>query len=298
MADLRQSPYWANYMEELGWEVVRLGSKSKEQFLYLRKVPFFGKLLKAPRLEKPLPLSEIDSLAKEEKVFFAKVEPNALKKDLLTKTELGNFNFSLDKWSLHPTKTILIDLRKSEEELLGAMEKDTRYSIRASQRRGIRVVRSKDINRFLKLYQQTAIRKKFFVAEKQLRVLWDIFRNEDKAFILIAQWNKTDIAGCLILHYERTAYYFHAASINKFRELFAPYALVWEAILTSKAMKLKDFDFEGIYDPRIAATKKWRGFSHFKKGFRGEEVELLGSFSKTFNPIAKVIFRLGNFSLI
>lgn len=297
MTDIRQSPFWALFMRELQWEALKVGEKGREQYVYVKKVPLIGSLLKSPRLTLPIPFDEIDALAKAKQVSFAKIEPNVPSSDKKLLGQLKENNFSFDRFSLQPTKTIVIDLRKSEEDLLSQMEKDTRYSVRASQRRGIRVVKSLDLNRFLKLYRQTAKRKHFWIPEKDLATLWDIFSNEGKGFILIAEWNKTDIAGCLILHYDKKAYYYHAASLPSYKEFFAPYLLIWEAMLHAQKLNLKELDLEGIYDHRVPATKKWQGFSHFKKGFRGEEVELIGSFVKTYNPIFNAFQRLSNLHL-
>jgi len=298
MVDIRQSPYWAAFMEELGWNALKIGLQDKKQFVYVRNLPLIGGLLKSPRLATPIPYAELEDLAKEKKAVFAKIEPfeNSKEKGLLKELEINNFHF--DRWSLHPTKTIILDLRPDEETLLANMEKDTRYSIRAAQRRGVRVVRSNNLNRFLKLYKSTAKRQKFSIAEKELQTLWDIFSNEGKAFILIAMWNKTDIASCLILHFGKTAYYYHAASLVGYKEFFAPYLLIWEAMLVSKSMGLKELDLEGIYDHRLPSTKRWTGFSHFKRGFRGEEVELIGSFVKIYNPIFKPFYKIASISPI
>lgn len=294
MIDIRQSPFWAAFMEELGWEALKLGEKGREQFVYTRKLPLFGNLLKAPRLALPIPFEKLDAYASDHKIAFAKIEPNVLDTEKKVLSDLRENKFSFDRFSLQPTKTIVIDLRKTEDELLAQMEKDTRYSVRASQRRGIRIVKSVDLRRFLKLYRQTAKRKGFWIPEKDLEILWDIFSNEGKGFILLAQWNKTDIAGCLILHFDKKAYYYHAASLPNYKELFAPYLLIWETMLHSKKLGLKELDLEGIYDQRIPSTKKWKGFSHFKKGFAGEEVELIGSFVKTYNPLYSLFYKLGN----
>lgn len=297
MTDLRQGKEWALFMKELGWGVEKIKTAGKEHFVYLKKVPLFGRILKAPRIALPLPLSEIDRLAKKQNVFISKLEPSAAVPNSKTFENLKNAGYSDDRWALHPTKTIILDLRKSDEELLANMEKDTRYSIRASQRRGIRVVKSNDLNRFLKLYRKTAKRQGFWIPEKDLNTLWDIFSNEGKAFILVAVWNRTDIAACLILHHEKTAYYYHAASLREYKEYFAPYLLIWESMLHAKSLGLKNLDLEGVQDSRFPQTNKWKGFSHFKKGFRGEEVELLGSFAKTYNPILSTVYKVGNLSL-
>ncbi|HSX58278.1 MAG TPA: peptidoglycan bridge formation glycyltransferase FemA/FemB family protein [Candidatus Saccharimonadales bacterium] len=296
MTDIRQSPYWAAFMKELGWEVLPLTQGQHRQFAYIRKLPLFGKTLKAPRLSLPISFSQIDSLAQAEKIVFSKIEPNTSLPNSQIVSELKNYHYKSDRWALQPTKTIILNLTKSDDELLKNMEKDTRYSIRAAQRRGVRVVKSNDLNRFLKLYRQTAKRQKFWFPEKDLKLLWDIFSNEGKAYILIAVWNKTDIAGSLILHHDKTAYYYHAASLRTNKDLFAPYLLVWESMQTAKNLGLKHLDLEGVYDRRIPSTKKWRGFTHFKRGFRGEEVEFVGSFVKTYNPILSTFYNLGNFS--
>jgi peptidoglycan pentaglycine glycine transferase (the first glycine) len=297
MTDIRQSDHWAAFMEELGWKSHKLTTSGKKHFVYLRKVPLFGKILKAPRLSLPLPFAEIDALARSEGIFFSKIEPHTSQPNSQILNDLKTSGYRADRWALHPTKTIVLDLRKSDEDLLSNMEKDTRYSIRASQRRGIRVVKSDNLNRFLKLYRQTAKRQGFFVPEKDLKALWNIFLNEGKAFILVAVWNRTDIAACLILHHEKTAYYYHAASLREYKEFFAPYLLIWESMLQAKKLGLKILDLEGVYDHRFPATNKWRGFTHFKRGFRGEEVELLGSFVKNYNPILSTVYKVSNFSL-
>ena len=63
----------------------------------------------------------------------------------------------------------------------------------------------------------------------------------------------------------------------------------------AKKRGIKIFDFEGIIDPRIKATRRWHGFTHFKRGFGGEEVTYLGSFIKFYNPVIKLIFSLNRF---
>jgi lipid II:glycine glycyltransferase (peptidoglycan interpeptide bridge formation enzyme) len=61
--------------------------------------------------------------------------------------------------------------------------------------------------------------------------------------------------------------------------------LVWGAIKLGKKMNCLRLDFEGIADERFPMTKKWEGFSRFKRGFGGNEVKYIGSFKK-FNKEA------------
>ena len=75
----------------------------------------------------------------------------------------------------------------------------------------------------------------------------------------------------------------YAATNKKGRATSAQYLVVVEAIKESKRRGAKIFDFEGIYDPRYhKQTKGWRGFTHFKKSFGGEEVEFPQTLKQNF----------------
>lgn len=285
--DVRQSPYWQKYLEELGWEVVNIDSIR----IYSRKIPF-GSIVKIPRINSPIPFSKIDKVARKQKALFVKLEVNETLKESELAWQFKKNKFEEDKWSLQPTKTIAVDLTPSEDELLKNMEKDTRYSIRRSQRESVIVEKTEDIDTFLKLHKDTAKRQKFWVSNKDSKSLWDSLPKENKT-ILFAKKGKEILAGAFLIFYDRVAYYYEAASSQRGRELLAPYLVVWEGLKLAKKKGCAKFDFEGIVDSRIPATKKWGGFTHFKRGFGGKEVTYLGSFIKFYNPIIKLIFFIG-----
>src|SRR3989344_3113415 len=291
MADLHQSPLWAQYLEKLGWEAKEIKNSKFNPFdqlrvdpeqsrrikiqnyIYIKNLSFFGSILKAPKIDLPLPFSQIDIIAKEKKALFVKIEPN------FPINNTGNYKkiyaslkrnqYSQDKWALTNTKTIQIDLRLSEEELLKNMEKDTRYSIKASQRKGV-------------------------------KTKWEIFSKKTAATILFAYPpNNSErlLAAAMVFFWDNISYYLHAASSAQKRDFFAPYLILWETIKLSKKRGCETLDLEGISDNRIPYTKKWQGFSHFKRGFGGKEVTFIGSFTKYYNPLVKLIFKLGSFSL-
>jgi lipid II:glycine glycyltransferase (peptidoglycan interpeptide bridge formation enzyme) len=289
--DIRQSPLWASYLNDLGWTSEKL---SEQQLVYIRKIPPFGSLIKILRISPPVDFQKIDGLAKKHGALFVKLEPE-LERGGPEKIDgtIQENGFHTDKWSLVPTKTIQIDLQKSEGELLKSLEKDTRYSIRLAQKNGITVKQTDDLPLFQELYRQTGKRQGFWIAEKELQFLWQVFYPQKAATILTAFHNNEPLAAVLLLFYDKTSYYYHAASLHKERKLMAPYLLVWESIRLAKKRGCTLFDFEGIYDPRIPSTKRWQGFSHFKRGFGGKEVTHPGSFIKFYNPILKFIFWVG-----
>lgn len=288
--DIRQSDLWAKYLEELGWQA---GKLSPDLYIYLRKIPFFGYTAKIPKVSLPIPFKEIDRLAAEKNIFMVKLEPTIETSDPHAENlaELLNSNgYNSDRWSLSPTKTIQIDLTKPEEQLLKEMEKDTRYSVNLAIRKGVVVRQTDDFEQFKVSYFDTAKRRRFWPAKKELETLWRIFSKEKAAFILTAFYEQKPLASTMILSSIRVGHYQHAASLEEHREVMAPYLLLWEAMRFLKNKGVKILDLEGIVDPRIPSTKGWKGFTLFKRGFGGREVEYLGSFTKYYKLWSKLLF--------
>ena len=299
MVDIRQSKLWVEYFSKVGWKPIQIeeSSANSKTYAYVKKLLFLGSLIKIPRISKPIPFEKIDKIAAKEKALFVKIEP-ATKLDSKLEEKLTINGYKRDNWATTPTKTIQIDLTRSEEELLSQMEKDTRYSIRFAERNGVTVKEASDFNLFTKLYLETGKRNKFWIGpEKDMKLRYDIFKKAGSASLLFAYKNKELLAAALLLFWDNVAYYYHAASSSKNRKLMAPYLVLWESIKLAKNKGCGVFDLEGIYDSRIPSTKNWRGFTLFKKGFGGQEVEYIGSFTKFYNPLVKLIFKIGSFSL-
>jgi lipid II:glycine glycyltransferase (peptidoglycan interpeptide bridge formation enzyme) len=68
------------------------------------------------------------------------------------------------------------------------------------------------------------------------------------------------------------------------RSTLSQYTLLWNGILWAKKNGYKIFDFEGIFDPRFP-DKNWKGFTHFKRSFGGEEVIYPGCYTKLRFPL-------------
>ena len=288
--DIRQSKLWDEYLQNLGWKSERLNNNC---LAYIKNVSFLGSIIKIPKISFPISFREIDRLAKRTNAFFVKLEPAIeVTNNLASQTyqQLKASGFKQDKWALNPTKTFQIDLTKSEDDLLANMEKDTRYNVRLAARNGISVKETNNLEAFKKLYYETASRKGFWVPKKELETLWKIFSERNSAHILTAFYKGKPLAATVLLSTDNIGYYYHAASLNTHREVMAPYFLLWQAMRFLKKKGCRVLDLEGIYDPRIPTTKKWQGFTLFKKGFGGREVEYLGSFTKYYKLWTKILF--------
>ena len=175
-----------------------------------------------------------------------------------------------------PSKTIHIDLEKSEDELLKEMHQKTRYNIHLAEKENIQIKESTDIHAFAKLWKNAKFTRKM-MGTKDIEEIHKAFGKD--ARLLLAYEKDELLAGVLSIHAEKIAYYMYAATTERGRTLFAPTLLTWEQIKLAKKNKCKVFDFEGIFDERFP-LKDWKGFSRFKKGFGGKEVEYPGAFSR------------------
>ncbi len=132
LTDIRQSEGWGKYLGAIGWQTETIAHQKATTRIYIRQLPILGSLIKIPRPNLSLPWQEIDQIAKKHRAILVKIEPNMM---LLPAYRLSliAYRYSPDSWPLLPTKTIQIDVTKSEKELLANLEKDARYCLRKAQ---------------------------------------------------------------------------------------------------------------------------------------------------------------------
>lgn len=272
MQDLRQTKEYANYMELLGWKVVKCLSRAKSRDqIFIKHIPLIGNIAKLQRPSGKLDPRVLDEFAKKHKLAVFYIEPN-------NHLAIQPFNhFRTSKNCFLPSKTIHINLLRSDKDLLPQMDKDTRYAIRLAQKRGVEIRESADIDAFIKLWTQSARHRGMWLPQtKEIKALWNAF--SIKAHLLLSfqciNTLKKLVAGILLVRTPKIAYYMYAASTKEGNKLSAPSLLVWEAIKLAKNPPTgggcKIFDFEGIYDDRYPQTKNWKGFTKFKEGFGGK----------------------------
>ena len=273
-----QSWQWGEYQEAIGHKIWRIHTDDFKALLIKHNLPYAKNYLYCPRpVFKNLPdnfLNQVRQIAKQEKSIFFKIEPE-------NKIGFKEFGFKESSKQIQPHKTIILDLNKSEEELLGQMHQKTRYNIRLAQKKGVSVEQNQsDIGSFLELLSKTTQRDKFYSnPQGHYLKMVDVLGKANMLKIFLAKCDNKIIAGSINLFWNKTAIYSHGASDHNYRNLMAPYLLQWEAIKQAKANGFQYYDFFGIDE------KKWPGVTRFKKGFNGEEISYRGAFDLIFQPI-------------
>ena len=204
-----------------------------------------------------------------------------------------------------PTKTMLIDLTASETIIFNRFSDAKRRAVRRAEKVGVAVKESHEIADFIKLKNKTA-GLLGFLTTSTLKPLWQTFASNNASILLACRHSERSeeslslseplayardpstkfipiksglgmtehIAGILLLFHNKTAYYWIAAATEAGKKSFAPTLLVWESLKLAKQKGCIVFDFEGIYDERYPnLNKNWLGFTKFKSGFGGKELD-------------------------
>jgi len=282
-----QSYNWAEFQNSFGKKVWCLGVYEnnslemaclliEEKFPYLSKsvlyVPF-GPLFREGLIRKKevldVFLKWVKSLAKKEKSVLLRIEPiSPLPK-----------SFRKELKRVQPHKTLILDLRREEEEIFRNFNTRTRYNIRLADRKGVKVKLLESYHpSFYKLLEKTAKTNNFhYFPEEHYKKLFNFNDNDFKAVLCLAEYRKKIIAGKILIFYGKTVTSLHGASDRAYRSLKAPALVQWIAIQEAKRKGFYYYDFWGFDE------KKWPGFSYFKKGFNGKMLEYPKGVEIVFN---------------
>jgi peptidoglycan pentaglycine glycine transferase (the first glycine) len=180
--------------------------------------------------------------------------------------------------------TVIIDLAADEDELLARMKAKTRYNIRLPARRGAYIRRGTEsnLNTFYALYSETSKRNEFLIRPAGYYTdVWTQFIRAERAHLLLAEVEGEPIAGLILFHFGKKAWYMYGASSSRHRQLMPNYLLQWEAMQLAKRLGCTQYDLWGAPDRFDESDPMW-GVYRFKTGFGGETLRGMGAYD--FSP--------------
>ena len=284
-----QSSVWSEIESKLGYkifkfkveknknlvavfQIVKINAK-RGKYLYLRQGPVFkqynSEIFKAI-------IDFLKVLGKKEKVDFIRIGRFPQEQDALE--TLRRYGFINSAYQNAEAQVVwVLDLDKSEQDLLKAMRKSHRYLIKKSKELDIKLIKTKnpkDLERFLSLYKNLSLRK-HFIAHKGVREEFEIFSKNDEEVLFLAQYENKIIGGAIIAFVGNCAIYRHSASDDNFKHIPASYLIQWEAILEAKKRGKKIYNFWGITPDNAGKNHPWNGLTLFKTGFGGRKIYYL-----------------------
>lgn len=305
--DFLQSKEWREFQESVGRRTFFVededSASSAGKFsasIIEHKLPLVGKYFYIPKgpiikLDSSISLgmTKVIAIAKENNAGWIRVDSE---NDEVLKLIKKNTEYKISKapHDMQPKEIFVIDITKTEEELLTEMKPKTRYNVNLAKKKGVKVFQTKEkkyVEEFLRLVKAIESRKgiKFHPAEYYKKMLEVV--PENMLGLYVAEYNGKVIAANLVVFYGNTTVYLHGATDDEYRNVMAPYLLQWKAIEDAKLMGYKWYDFGGV---KIQDTNSWAGITKFKLGFSPstQPIEFPGSYDIIINPFRYWLYRI------
>ncbi len=197
--------------------------------------------------------------------------------------------------TIQPPRTVVIDLRPSEDEILAAMKQKTRYNIRLAEKKGVTVRpgTANDLGAFNRLMQVTGARDQFGIHQPEYyRAAFEIFA-PDNAALWLAEYEGRPLAGVMAFAAGQSAAYLYGASSDEERPRMPAYAAQWAAMRWARARGCTSYDLWGV--PDAAEDELEASFAErqdglwpvyrFKRGFGGEVKRTVGAADRVYNNL-------------
>jgi lipid II:glycine glycyltransferase (peptidoglycan interpeptide bridge formation enzyme) len=294
-----QSTHWFDFQKKLGEEAFFVETTNNKVLIIENKLPLVGSYFYIPRgpvfgsdkKDNQKLVKAIKVKAQEKKVGWIRFEPQQ-KEDL----KLIQDKLIKSKKNHQPAETLVLDLKQSQENILAGMKQKTRYNIRLSEKKGIKIKVSnnqQDLDILWDLIQETAERDGVsFHGRNYYKKMINTIPKENLELLLASDRNDKIIGAVLISYFGKVAGYLHGASSGQHRNLMANYLLQWEAIKRAKKKGMEKYDFFGIAVKKN--QKKWAGITRFKKGFcpKCEPVIFPGCWDLVLSPMRYGVYRI------
>lgn len=274
-----QGSSWGEFQMKVGRTVLRFGEVQVIETL----LPFGKKYWLVPR---GVPTGEVVNEARTRGILFLRYEPS------ISQSIISGSKSTIP---VSPPATLILDLTKSEEQLLNEMHEKTRYNIRLAERKGVVVSQLQNFDEFWKLMEETAKRDTFRTHEKNYyQTMVETLQSEPcKIELWAATWQGKTLAAGIWIYFGDTVTYLHGASSSEDRNVMAPYLLHWEVMRDAKKRGCKTYDFWGIApQKKIAGTESWGGITRFKTGFGGAVVEYPGTYDLPISKFGYTLYTL------
>ncbi|MFN2223477.1 MAG: lipid II:glycine glycyltransferase FemX [Candidatus Promineifilaceae bacterium] len=314
---LLQTTNWARLKNRFGWQSQRVWLRRdgrlvagaqmliRSAALGLMRVAYIphGPLVDWDNEEQlSVLLNQIDHAVYNERAGLLKMEPllwQMTKSPDEWRAICRRENCLPDTDTIQPPRTLIVDLRAPEEEILARMKQKTRYNIRLSARKGVTVRQgtAADLVTFNQLMQKTGQRNTFGVHEpRYFEEAFALFSPDDVA-LWLAEYQGKPLAAIMVFVNGPRASYLYGASSNEERQRMPTYAVQWAAMRWARERGCESYDLWGVPDyPEEELEAQFRGRDdglwgvyRFKRGFGGQLWRTVGTADRVYN---KMVYRL------
>ncbi|MEP7137802.1 MAG: peptidoglycan bridge formation glycyltransferase FemA/FemB family protein [Chloroflexota bacterium] len=300
-AHLLQTGEWGELKSAFGWKPVRVISGNVGVQILFRRLPLgftIGYIPKSVISDQLLVIGnsfwkEIDSVCKKNRAIFLKLELDRWQTEEITSITNPQLLIT-SSHNIQPPRTIIIDIKDTEEAILARMKPKTRYNIRLAEKKGVTVRTWSDIESFHKLMTVTGGRDGFGIHSLEYyKRAYELLQPKGLGEILVAEYEGKPLAALFVARNGNRAYYLYGASTDEERNRMPTYLLQWEAMKWAKARGCEEYDLWGVPDENEATLEAnfetrhnglW-GVYRFKRGFGGELKRAAQAMDRVYNPL-------------
>lgn len=217
---------------------------------------------------------------------FVRVRPQLEKNDQSLEL-FARLGFRPAPYYLSVEHAGVLDLTKSEEELLKGMRQRLRRSLRKAAKNNITVetsINPNDIAEFYQIQLQTAKRHDFtHFSEDFLTKQFAAFAADDSAVLYTARHEGEILAQNFMIFYGNEASYHYGVSTELGTKLSGAPLLHMQAMRDARERGIKRYSFWGIVD-EDDAKHRFYGVSVFKRGFGVDELKYVPAHDLVLAP--------------
>ena len=254
-----QSSAWTRLKATEGWRAIRIEAADGDDLIggaqvLIRDIPVLGSFAYVPKgpLSADLDtarsiIAEIEGLTNDHRIRHLTIQPPRGGEEV--EAVLQRRAFSKAPIEVAPASTLILDLGASEDELMAAMSRTTRYNVRLGMRRGLttRLGTRADIPEFREMLVATAQRQRFTPhSTGYLEAMWDVFEAEADIALLLIEYEGRVVSGRMGIGFGDTFTDKLGAWSGEAGKLRPNHAVVWSAIRWAREAGYRHFDFEGI----------------------------------------------------
>jgi peptidoglycan pentaglycine glycine transferase (the first glycine) len=282
-AHLLQTAEWGDLKADFGWEPIRVVAEGFGVQILIRRLPAGLALAYVPKpcLEpahdwsRASFWSEVDAACQRRRALFCQIEPDAWERG---DDPAATQHRVAPARNIQPRRTLVVDVRPSEEEILERMKPKCRYNIRLASKKGVAVSPWEDVRAFHQMIQETGHRDSFGVHSlAYYQRAFDEFHPGGDCELFVAKFRDAPLAALMVFRRGSRAWYFYGGSTDAERERMPNYLLQWEAIQWAKHQGCAEYDLWGVPDQdeqtlEAEFTRRSKGLwgvYRFKRGFGG-----------------------------
>lgn len=295
-AHLLQTGEWGELKSAFGWKPIRLVNGEAGVQILFRRLPLGFTIGYIPKVNPNKSLwMEIDSVCKQNRAIFLKLEPDAWEDDSPNdNSRITNNQLRISPHNIQPPRTLIIDIQADEEQILARMKQKTRYNIRLAEKKGVTVRPWDDLAAFHQMMLVTGGRDGFGVHSLEYyQRAYELMHPKQMCEILLAEYEGKALAALFVACNGNRAYYLYGASTEAERNRMPTYLLQWKAMKWAKERGREEYDLWGVPDENEATLETnfearhdglW-GVYRFKRGFGGKLRRASQALDRVYNPL-------------